>query len=382
LRRTSNWPRFIELVEGDNCLCVDLANPISVDTLLEELRDKTTIIIRESFIPDIQPAVRGPEGGFCHELIVPFLGNMDLMPASKSDPEHRTRVPEELGTDYLPGGEWMYLKLYGGTAALETIVKSHLGDLVACLTKKMLVTKWFFIRYADPNWHLRIRFNGIPERLWSEALPIVHEFLNSVRTQELTWKISIDTYEPEFARYGGLRAMQLTEDVFNADSDFAVSFLSDNRHEDPSERWLWVAYSVDQFYEAAGFPVATRGSIYAKIASAQRVKYGESKRYAVSVDRKYRQCRDRLESLFFGFATTPETKPVWLAERDSRLKKLLPALQATLRDAKAFEGVIVDQVHVSINRLCVASAVAQELLLYELLTRLYRSIEARSRGRK
>jgi hypothetical protein len=33
-----------------------------------------------------------------------------------------------------------------------------------------MVNEWFFVRYADADDHLRVRFRGVPERIWSELV--------------------------------------------------------------------------------------------------------------------------------------------------------------------------------------------------------------------
>ena len=37
-------------------------------------------------------------------------------------------------------------------------------------TSNEMVGEWFFVRYADPDDHLRVRFRGVPERLWQATL--------------------------------------------------------------------------------------------------------------------------------------------------------------------------------------------------------------------
>src|SRR5258708_34539073 len=101
-----------------------------------------------------------------------------------------------------------------------------MGDLVSSWRASQLITKWFFLRYSDPDLHLRIRFNGAPKKLWSDGLALVHGFLHTIREEKLTWQISIDTYKPELKRYGESKALLITEQIFTDDSDFAVSLLN------------------------------------------------------------------------------------------------------------------------------------------------------------
>ena len=59
---------------------------------------------------------------------------------------------------FVPGSEWLYLKIYAGENTLERILVRQLPIILRKLNKANLINKWFFIRYADPDTHLRIRF--------------------------------------------------------------------------------------------------------------------------------------------------------------------------------------------------------------------------------
>ncbi len=53
------------------------------------------------------------------------------------------------------------------------IVRGPLRDFSETVMSAGLADSWFFIRYADPDPHLRIRFHGDPERLTGTFWPVV-----------------------------------------------------------------------------------------------------------------------------------------------------------------------------------------------------------------
>ena len=77
---------------------------------------------------------------------------------------------------------------------------------------------WFFIRYADPTWHLRLRFRGDPVRLHGEVLPLLQEAVAPLLESGRVRRLALDTYERELERYGGPIGMPLCEALFQADS--------------------------------------------------------------------------------------------------------------------------------------------------------------------
>ena len=71
----------------------------------------------------------------------------------------------------------------------------------AGLRASRLIDRWFFVRYADPAAHLRVRFHGSARPLLSAVLPALHEALAPALNDGLLYRVSIDTYEREGSPY-------------------------------------------------------------------------------------------------------------------------------------------------------------------------------------
>src|SRR5205085_1075699 len=76
-----------------------------------------------------------------------------------------------------------------------------LREVVAPVTRSALATgvarRWFFLRYGDPDWHLRWRFQGDPGRLWAELVPALRAAAAPLLEDGRIWKVQFDTYERE-----------------------------------------------------------------------------------------------------------------------------------------------------------------------------------------
>jgi thiopeptide-type bacteriocin biosynthesis protein len=88
------------------------------------------------------------------------------------------------------------------------------------------VQDWFFIRYEDPDPHLRLRFKGDPQRLVTELLPRLCRWGGELVTQGICSRLCFDTYDRELERYGGSDGMVVAEELFGADSRAVVQMLS------------------------------------------------------------------------------------------------------------------------------------------------------------
>ncbi|MET0834908.1 MAG: thiopeptide-type bacteriocin biosynthesis protein, partial [Actinomycetota bacterium] len=84
---------------------------------------------------------------------------------------------------------------------------------------------WFFLRYGDPDPHLRLRFRGEPGRLTAKLLPRLSEWAGGLVTAGRCDRFAIDTYEREVERYGGPEGMTAAEELFGADSRCVAGLL-------------------------------------------------------------------------------------------------------------------------------------------------------------
>ena len=73
--------------------------------------------------------------------------------------------PASVARRFLPGSEWLYLKVYTGSTTADAVLRTYLAPVIATAMRQGLARRWFFLRYGDPDWHLRVRFHGDPATL-------------------------------------------------------------------------------------------------------------------------------------------------------------------------------------------------------------------------
>ena len=169
LREHRGLPRWVVLQDDDNELPVDLDNPLAADSFAHQLKGRTSATLVELFPDHGALCTHGPDGRYVHELVVPFVravdARADAAPARVPPP-----TPAAFPRRFPPGSAWLYLKLYTGTATADVLLSEVLGPLAREAIADRLADRWFFIRYDDPEHHLRVRFAGNPERLIGELL--------------------------------------------------------------------------------------------------------------------------------------------------------------------------------------------------------------------
>ena len=60
---------------------------------------------------------------------------------------------------FIPGSRWLFFKLYTGTQSADILLTRHISPFVRRLRESGAIDDFFFIRYTDPLFHLRLRLH-------------------------------------------------------------------------------------------------------------------------------------------------------------------------------------------------------------------------------
>jgi lantibiotic biosynthesis protein len=382
-RSRQRLPRYVALVDGDNELVVDLDNILSVTALARQLHGLRWATLVEMFPGPDELCVTGPEGRFIHELVVPFVKTTPV-----SSPVARTRpVARAIRRRFPPGSEWLYTKLYTGTGTADRVLVQLVGPLVRWALDSGAADRWFFVRYGDPDWHLRVRLHGDPDRLRTEALPRLQEAAGALLEDGRLWRFQIDTYEREVERYGGDRGIELAEQLFAADSDAVlhiVGALSGDLGLDL--RWRLALLGLDLLFDDLGLSLADKRDRARRSRDAFGREFQIDGAFRNQVSKRYRAERSSLAALL---ATDSDlTGPLAdgsriLRDRSRRLAPVAAELRRLAETGMLTEPLVDlagSLAHMQVNRLLRSAQRAQELMLYELLDRSYSSRAARQVG--
>ncbi|WP_326695463.1 lantibiotic dehydratase [Streptomyces sp. NBC_01766] len=222
----SGLPRRVLLGTGDQRVETDLTCAAHVELIRKEAARGLPVTLEEApFLPGPtgpDPGdgwLTGPAGAHANEVVFPLFTHR---PAGAAAP--RRLRPQLVESPHLVGGPWLYAKLYIAYERHDEVIGVHLPELLAHIGDH--VDRWFFLRYGDPDPHLRVRFHGSPQRLTREVLPALHTWAERLRADGLLGRVVLDSYRPETARYGGPRALKAAERAFQADSELVVAQLS------------------------------------------------------------------------------------------------------------------------------------------------------------
>jgi thiopeptide-type bacteriocin biosynthesis protein len=370
-------PRYMALADSDNELVIDLDNVLSVAALAHQLRGRRQAVLVEMFPDPDALCVTGPEGRFVHELIVPFVQ------AAPPRPEPDDAAPQPTRSlvrrRFPPGSEWLYAKLYTGAGTADQVLNHLIGPLVRSWIASGAADAWFFIRYTDPDWHLRLRLHGEPGRLHAEVLPGLQAAAAPLLETGQLWRMQLDTYEREVERYGGDRGIELAEQAFAADSEAVLTILGQLSGDAGLDmRWRLAMRGVDLLFDDLGLTLEEKRSLTRRAREGFGREFGIDGNFRSRVSQRYRVERARLEALLDPGQPPPAPPLAGGLEALGRRSLQLAPVTAELRlleQAGRLSAPLTDiarsYAHMHVNRLLRSAQRAQELVLYELLDRAY-----------
>lgn len=104
---------------------------------------------------------------------------------------------------FIPGSRWLFFKLYTGTQSADILLTRHIGPFVRRLRENGAIDDFFFIRYTDPLFHLRLRLHLPDTSRYGEVFGAFYETFQPCVESRLVTTIACDTYVREVERYGG-----------------------------------------------------------------------------------------------------------------------------------------------------------------------------------
>ncbi|MDT5025269.1 MAG: lantibiotic biosynthesis protein, partial [Micromonosporaceae bacterium] len=170
--------------------------------------------------------VHGWFGGRAHEIVVP----MTAAQPSRWPPVPPITAARLIGREHghLPGAStWLLAKLYGHVTRQAEILAEYLPSLWSEWDEP---PPWWFMRYRDPDWHLRLRI-ALPEAAsFGSAAHRVSTWAGRLRGHGLLRDVQFATSYPETGRWGAGAVLAAAEEVFGADSRaLVVQFAQSSR---------------------------------------------------------------------------------------------------------------------------------------------------------
>lgn len=380
-KASQKLPRWVVLSQGDNQLPLDLTNDLSLKILKQELTRNKRIVVEECLYNENNLVVTGPEGGFTNEVIIPWIKEKEakLLEANNSlRPTHVERT-------FVPGSSWHYIKIYCGVKTSDKILTDVIKPLVDELLEAGILLQWFFIRYTDPDYHLRVRFKGSNQLLAILAEKLNQRLFSYLSTNQV-WKIQWDTYKRELNRYG-YENIEGSELLFFHDSMAVIEILKLLEGDEGDElRWKFALKGVNDMLSDFGYTVEEMENLMISLREGFRKEFkATSKESQKQLSEHFRKYRKDIE-----FILSPEIdqqheyEEVWkiAAKKRSDWADSIQMIKDYTKSEESnlsLDNLLGSYIHMFLNRFMRSKQRAHELVIYDFLSQHYHSTIARQK---
>jgi thiopeptide-type bacteriocin biosynthesis protein len=362
-RTSRGVDRYCHLVDGDDDLVVDLESDSYITEVLHRLRRNERVVLAERLVGDA--AVTSPEGSFENEIIVPYVKS------SHSDSVRPLNATWHRTVSAAVDQTWVYAKLYAGPQTCERVLLG-VKDFIASKRAGRGLSKWFFIRYGDPDWHIRLRLYSDAAGLREDVLTFADRLLSEGQVQ----RYALENYFPERTRYGGNEAIAEVETIFAADSDAVLDTIELLLGSDGELRWRAALMGLDALVKSFGFHGKEAEDLVLNRARAFESEQG-GPAIRDFINRRVRENRLVATDLVrgnVGEELLPFAK-IW-----RRRSQVIVQAVAALRDhetagrlTESLASICGSIMHMHVNRLFRSAHRSQETILYAILASAYQA---------
>lgn len=284
-----------------------------------------------------------------------------------------------------PGDKWLYVKIYASSVQCETLLITKIPQLISSLTKQSLIQKWFFIRYADPENHIRLRFLLSDTERIAVIMTKLLKCIGKELESDIISKIQYDTYTRELERYVE-NNIEDSESLFFTDSVITLRLLRAIRQYkgEEEERVAIACKSIDQLLSDFNYNIEQKADIINAISESFCSEFGYNEKNRTQLNDLFRKISPKIEPYFFydklPLDTFQKTICTIMVDRTSKQKDIISSIKRNLKyDEQIIQEIIRSYIHMMMNRLFSSQNRLYETLTYYFLKKEYISIMARQK---
>jgi len=274
---------------------------------------------------------------------------------------------------FFVGDEWLYFKIYCGEKTVDNLLSNEIETITTSFIKNKIIKKWFFIRYADPDNHLRLRFFVPKIENIAKIIGDLNRKLKPHIESGAIWKITIDTYNREIERYGESN-IEIVENIFYNNSNLIVSDLKSLYEE--KNRFLYGLLITDELLTHFQYSVSDKYKLIDQFRNNYSIEFSANKTTINQLKEKYRTISKDIritlnkENQDFNLIYQQVNKNY--KDLDTEISKIL-LLYKNNKLKVDVKDLVNSLLHMQINRLFIYNQRIYEFVLYDFLTQYYKS---------
>jgi thiopeptide-type bacteriocin biosynthesis protein len=348
--------------EGDQTLFIDRQDEYSYGLLFIEMIKKKELLLREFYEP-LEKGVKDQTGStYNHQIIAIVKNNYKhyVIPQVKQ--------LRDISRSFSPGSEWLYIKIYCSVYVSNTLLLQVLYPLIQIWIKEGKIDNWFFVRYNDPEEHIRIRLHLNEIRIWVTLLSEINLEINAYLSQGLVAKIVIDTYVRELERYN-VYNYPLIEKYFEYSSGLCMRIIKINQGLNENHSLFLSIKLIDEMYNLFALSRAHKSALASKSSVAFQNELAVDAEAKEVLHNFYHANHIKIRRLI-EHPDSHSPMDQYLAELNTFVKLATPVLrQLNSENEELISGLI----HMHFNRLFNSHQRTFEMIGYFTIAHYYKS---------
>ncbi|WP_194121655.1 lantibiotic dehydratase [Dyadobacter subterraneus] len=356
-------PTQFVITSGDNELLIDTRIHLSLQILMQEVTKQKEIRVFETLFSTDNSFLRKDDFRFANEIVIP-LCNPQAAPLKGIQNKIPKTIPQR---SFSVGSDWLYFKIYCEEKSSDKLLLL-LHPFINKLVQKKVITQFFFVRYQDPDYHLRLRFRGVaPEGFYHQVIDGVKEMLEKYVQNGLVYKIQLGTYERELERYS-YEGIEICENLFHLDSmDFLESISSFEDIPDEIARFELSIRRINMLLSNSGLDLSSCADLMENLKENFFNEFEGNSTLRKQLGMHYRNFKEIIDQVFESGAT----------DLNQEIKGGLAELSDILPGRTEYFSILSSLIHMSVNRTFNTKQRAYELIIYHCLAKHYDSLNAR-----
>jgi|JI8StandDraft_1071087.scaffolds.fasta_scaffold117860_1 thiopeptide-type bacteriocin biosynthesis protein len=270
------------------------------------------------------------------------------------------------------GDHWVYYKIYGGEKTTDRLLIEVLKPFIDTRTE---VSQWFFIRYADPEPHLRLRLFVKDLEHLGNLLVQCNALLKPYLENDSLHNICIDTYQRELERYG-TQTIALAESLFALDTLYTLDVCA--VQSDETTRLYAAILGMDQLLRDFDLDLNARAAFAARNQAAFRKEFHTFKTTHRQLDAKFKQHQATLIQVLQGTSEAYAFLNALHNQKSARQKPWADAVRSLLKENQppiAQADWMSSMIHLNLNRMFHTRQRQYEMLCYDFLSKVYQRMQ-------
>ncbi len=372
-------PKRFVLADFDNELVVNTENLLCVQIWVDTIKNRDKIELKEFFYEEESSQIKNELlQGFTNQFIASFMNEeMVYQGISQNIKTENTNIQRNFSV----GSEWLYFKLYIGTKMADTVLTQAINPVVEQLIVENLIDKWFFIRYADPEKHIRFRVHLTDFSKMVEVLLQIKNAIQSFEDEGILWKIQIDTYQREIERYGA-EVMEMTETLFFEDSKAIIGMIDRTLGEEREViRWQWCLKLIDTYLSNFELTITDKKKLLEKMKTSFANEFNIDKDLKLQLDQRFRNNRTFIEQILDkSLNETHDYAPLFefINAKSKKISGIISKIKE-LKSEQELTKYLSDTIHMTVNRTIGDNQRTHELVMYDFMFRYYQAEIARKK---